>query len=531
MASGAQTADFDVLIIGGGINGAGIARDAAGRGYSVCLCESGDFAGGTSSASTKLLHGGLRYLEYFEFRLVREALVEREVLLRAMPHISWPMRFVLPFHDAMRFDSDTPTSRLLAITMPWLRGRRPAWLIRLGLFIYDHLGGRKILPATRSLDLTRDAAGKPLKPAFRKAFEYSDCWVEDARLVVLNLKDAQRHGAEIHPRMRVAKAEYADGLWTATLVSQRDGSRRTVTASMIVNAAGPWVDAVLKNVFGRNDVRNVRLVRGSHIVVPKKFDHDRCYFFQNADGRIMFAIPWEHDYTLIGTTDADHDEESPVAITPDEIEYLCGMASEYFTEPVTRDDVVWTYSGVRPLFDDGATPAQAATRDYVVRPDPALGAGSLLNIFGGKITTFRKLSELVMCSIENHLGSRGEAWTRDAALPGGDFPVDGYDDLCAAIARAHPFLETALVERLVRNYGTETAQLLDGCDSLDDMGHHFGHGLYAREVEWLMRQEWAHEADDVLFRRTKLGVRMDAAEIAAVAEWMGKGQAKSGTDG
>lgn len=520
MATDGVSAEYDVLVIGGGVNGAGIARDAAGRGYSVCLCEANDFAGGTSSASTKLLHGGLRYLEYFEFRLVREALIERETLLRAMPHISWPMRFVLPYHKQMRFDSDTPTSRLLSITMPWLRGRRPAWLIRLGLFIYDNLGGQRTLPGTRSIDLTSDEAGGPLKPEFRKAFEYSDCWVEDSRLVILNLKDARERGAEINPRTKVKRAKYKDGLWTATLASQHDGSERVVAAATIINAAGPWVDEVLKNVFGRNDVRNVRLVRGSHIVVPRKFDHDRSYFFQNADGRIMFAIPYEHDYTLIGTTDADHDLATPIKITPEEIDYLCAMASEYFTEPVSRKDIVWTYSGVRPLFDDGASAAQAATRDYIVRHDPALGDGSLINIFGGKITTFRRLSELVLKSVEKHLGQRGQPWTKDAPLPGGDFPVDGFDDQCRSLRKYFPFVDVQLAQRLVRAYGTQAADLLLGCESKADLGEDFGHGLYAREIEWLMRTEWALEADDVLFRRTKLGVRMSEAEIAAVADWM-----------
>ena len=346
---------FDLLVIGGGVNGAGIARDAAGRGFSVCLCEAGDFGSGTSSASTKLLHGGLRYLEYFEFRLVREALVEREVLLKAMPHISWPMRFVLPYHQDMRFEGETPTSRLLSFFMPWLKGRRPAWLIRLGLFLYDHLGGRKILPATATLDLNNDVAGEPLKKMFSSAYEYSDCWVDDARLVVLNLRDAAARGAEINRSLRVENARFTDGAWHVTLRDTRTGAAREISARMVVNAAGPWVDEVLRDVFGRNNVRNIRLVRGSHIVIKRKFDHDRCYFFQNADTRIIFAIPYEGDYTLIGTTDADHGTKmTKPEIMPEEVNYLCRMASEYFTEPVTRADIVWTYSGVRPLFDDGA---------------------------------------------------------------------------------------------------------------------------------------------------------------------------------
>jgi glycerol-3-phosphate dehydrogenase len=341
-------AHYDVFIIGGGINGCGIARDAAGRGFSVCLCEAGDFAGGTSSASTKLVHGGLRYLEHYEFRLVREALKEREVLWQMAPHIIWPLRFVLPHH----------------------KGLRPAWLLRLGLFIYDHLGGRRLLPPTRTLDLTTDAAGSPLKPQFSKAFEYSDCWVEDSRLVVLNARDAADRGADIRARTRVVSARRNTGRWDIEVEDTTTGTCSSLTASIIVNAAGPWVDDVLKLVFGHNDAHNVRLVRGSHIVVGKLFDHDKCYIFQNTDGRIIFAIPYEHDYTLIGTTDADHDGTmSKPAITPDEVTYLCGAASEYFRQPIKPDDVVWTYSGVRPLFDDGASKAQEATRDYVIKQD------------------------------------------------------------------------------------------------------------------------------------------------------------------
>ncbi|WP_258571233.1 glycerol-3-phosphate dehydrogenase [Flavimaribacter sediminis] len=515
--------DFDLLIIGGGVNGAGIARDAAGRGYSVCLCEAGDFGGGTSSASTKLLHGGLRYLEYFELRLVREALIERENLLVAMPHISWPMRFVLPCHDDMRFDSDTPTSRLLSVVMPWMKGRRPNWLIRLGLFLYDNLGGRRILPPTRTLDLSSDKAGKPLKPDFRKAFEYSDGWVEDSRLVILNLRDAQRLGAEINPHNRVTRANFADGRWTVTLSDTEHGAVRTITASMIINASGPWVDDVLKSVFGQNDAHNVRLVRGSHIVVPRKYDHDRCYFFQNADGRIIFAIPFQDDYTLIGTTDADHPGMNVrPEITDGETAYLCRMASEYFEEPVRAEDIVWTYSGVRPLYDDGASSAQSATRDYVVRRDPKLGHGTLINIFGGKITTFRRLSESVVEEVEHTLGKRGKAWTCKAPLPGGDFPVDGYDDLVGKTANLFPFVEKSVIARLVRFYGTDVDQVLAGCESLADLGQDFGHGLYEAELRYLIECEWARNAQDALFRRTKLGIRMSDDEVAAVEAFMAR---------
>ncbi|TMV13776.1 glycerol-3-phosphate dehydrogenase, partial [Rhizobium sp. Td3] len=351
------------------VNGCGIARDAAGRGYSVALAEKGDFASGTSSAATKLIHGGLRYLEHYEFRLVREALMEREVLWAMAPHIIWPMRFVLPFQKG---------------------GVRPAWLIRLGLFLYDHLGGRKLLPATKTLDLRRDVAGKPLKPVFATAFEYSDGWVDDARFVVLNARDAQQRGATILNRTRVVSARREAGLWRIETFDEKSGQAGVYTARMLVNASGPWVDTVLSGVFGRNNVHNVRLVQGSHIIVKKKFADPRAYFFQNPDGRIIFAIPYERDFTLIGTTDRDYTgDPANVRISAEETSYLCNAASEYFSEPVKTEDIVWTYSGVRPLFDDGASKAQEATRDYVLKVEGADGEAPLLNVFGGKLTTYR----------------------------------------------------------------------------------------------------------------------------------------------
>lgn len=494
-----QQPHVDMLVIGGGINGAGIARDAVGRGFSVLLCEAGDFGGGTSSASTKLVHGGLRYLEFYEFRLVREALMEREVLWAMAPHIIRPLRFVLPHHG----------------------GLRPAWLLRLGLFIYDHLGGRKLLPPTRTLDLASDPAGRPLKPEFRKGFEYSDCWVEDSRLVVLNLRDAAARGADIRPRTAAEEARFEGGAWHVRLRDQASGATEEVTASVVVNAAGPYVDHVLNTVFGRNDAHNVRLVGGSHIVIARKFDHDRCYILQNADDRVIFAIPYEDDYTLIGTTDVEYDEmPTPPRITPEEIDYLCAMASEYFAEPVTKDDVVWTYSGVRPLFDDGASKAQEATRDYVIRRDDKLGDGTLINIFGGKITTYRRLAESMMDEVEAVLGRRGPAWTRGATLPGGDFPVDGREALASGYLKRFPFVPAGLMARLVRHYGTQTGSILDGAGSLADLGTNFGSGLYEAEVRFLLENEWAAEADDILYRRTKLGIRLSKAEAAALADWM-----------
>ncbi|MEM7216659.1 MAG: glycerol-3-phosphate dehydrogenase [Pseudomonadota bacterium] len=485
---------FDILIIGGGINGAGIAREAAMKGYSVCLCDAGDFGGGTSSASTKLIHGGLRYLEHYEFMLVRKALIEREVLWQMAPHIIWPMRFVLPHHS----------------------GLRPAWLLRLGLFLYDYLGGRKLLPPTRTLTLRTDEAGKALKSRFRKAFEYSDCWVEDSRLVILNLRSAQEMGADIRPRTPVRRAEYKDQQWTVEL----DNGER-ITASLILNATGPWVDEVLRGVFGINDAQNVRLVRGSHIVVRKKFEHDRAYIFQNADDRIIFAIPYETNFTLIGTTDAEQQDLSKKPeISTEEIDYLCEMASEYFEEPVKREDVVWTYSGVRPLYDDGASKAQEATRDYVLQAESSVGDYSLINIFGGKITTFRKLANDLLSDIESRLGKRSTATDTAKHFPGGDFPVLGFEDLVKEYERQFAFLDHAVIRRLARLYGTETSKILGESKKSEDLGKDFGAGFFEAEAKYLMENEWATESDDILFRRTKLGIHMTESQIANFRKWM-----------
>ena len=412
LAQADQTPDIcDLLVIGGGINGCGIARDAAGRGLSVTLAEMNDLASATSSASTKLFHGGLRYLEYFELRLVREALIERETLLRAMPHISWPMRFVLPYHKDMRFDGETPASKLLRMILPWMRGRRPVWMIRMALFFYDNVGGRKILPSTTSLDLRNSPEGAPLQDRFEHAFEYSDCWVEDARLVVLNARDAQARGASILIRTEVISARRADGLWEVDLLDKTTGQSRKIRTRMVVNAAGPWTGEVLNGRAGLNSKDGVRLVRGSHIVTRKLFDHDKCYFFQGADGRIIFAIPYEQDFTLIGTTDQDHPDPSvPPVCTEAEQDYLCAFASGYFRQPVTRDDIVWTYSGVRPLYDDGASSATAATREYTLKVEDEGGA-PILNVFGGKITTYRKLAESAMEHIARVFPQTSGKWT------------------------------------------------------------------------------------------------------------------------
>ncbi|CDX14682.1 sn-glycerol-3-phosphate dehydrogenase, aerobic, FAD/NAD(P)-binding [Mesorhizobium plurifarium] len=489
----------DIFVIGGGINGCGIARDAVGRGFSVYLAEMNDLASGTSSGSTKLIHGGLRYLEFYEFRLVREALMEREVLWKNAPHIIWPMRFVLPY----------------------AKGLRPAWLIRLGLFLYDHIGGRKLLPATKTLDMASDPAGKPLKPLFRKAFEYSDGWVNDARLVALNARDAADRGAVIRTRTKVVSARRDGSTWTIKVQNVLTGETEEVRARLLVNAAGPWVDHVLSAAVGQNEVHNVRLVQGSHIVVAKKFDDPRAYFFQNKDGRIIFAIPYEEEFTLIGTTDRDYPgDPHDVKISDTEIDYLCAAASEYFAQPVKRSDIVWTYSAVRPLYDDGASKAQEATRDYVLKADGGEGVAPLVNAFGGKITTFRRLAESMLEKIEGFLGKRGKPWTHDAPLPGGDFPATGFDAQVARLKSAYPFLDQRLARRLTRLYGTRAQKLLGLAKSNADLGRNFGADLFEAEVRYLVDNEWAVTAEDVLWRRTKRGLHFSREQAAALEEFM-----------
>ena len=511
---------YDLFVIGGGINGVGIARDAAGRGASVVLAEMGDLAQATSSASTKLFHGGLRYLEYFEVGLVRKALIEREVLLRAMPHISWPLRFVLPLQEDMRFESATPTSRLLSVVMPWMKGRRPDWLIRFGLFLYDHLGGRKILPGTRSVNLTADPAGAPLNRKFRKAYEYSDCWVQDSRLVVLNARDARARGARILTRNKVISAQRHPEFWEITVEDQACGREQVFKARALVNAGGPWVEDIVRDKVHLNSSEGVRLVRGSHIVTRKLFDHGKCYFFQGEDGRIIFAIPYETDFTLIGTTDQEHDGSPANARCTDaERDYLCDFASRYFEKPVTPEDIVWTYSGVRPLYDDGATSATAATRDYVLKVD-ATGGAPVLNVFGGKITTYRRLAESAMDKLAPFFTALPGAWTAGVALPGGDFAVADTPLLAVRLKEDFPFLSETWAARLIRGYGRDAWALLGDAGSGDDLAPSFGATLTGAEVIWLMRHEFACSADDIVWRRTKLGLRMSAAEIAALDDWM-----------
>jgi glycerol-3-phosphate dehydrogenase len=486
----------DLFIIGGGINGCGIARDAAGRGLTVFLVEQGDLASGTSSASTKLIHGGLRYLEHYEFRLVREALIEREVLLNAAPHIIWPLRFVLPHHKGLR---------------PWP-------ILRMGLFLYDHLGGRKILPPTRSVDLRRDETGRPLKDQFTRGFEYSDCWVEDARLVVLSARDAAARGAEIRTRTKCTSARRIDGVWELT-ITNLDGAEEKIRAKALINSAGPWVSDVLGAVVGRNNPDKIRMVKGSHVVVDKLYDHDRCYIFQNADGRICFAIPYEQNYTLIGTTDEDHkgDPGAP-KISEAETDYLLKAVGAYFKRPITRQNVRWSYSGIRPLYDDGATKAQEATRDYVLKLDQPEAGAPLLSVFGGKITTFRRLAESAMEKIAPFFPQMGKPWTVSASLPGGDFAFAEVEQRIAELSGRYSFLTLENARRMFRAYGTDAEKILDGARFVQDLGPTIG-PLSAREVEWLKTREWARNADDILWRRSKLGLHMTKEEQDALRQY------------
>lgn len=500
----------DVLVVGGGINGAGIARDLAGRGWRVLLVEQDDLAAHTSSASTKLIHGGLRYLEHHAFSLVRKALQEREVLLRSAPHIMWPMRFVLP-HDP---------------------GMRPAWLIRLGLFLYDHLARRAVLPGSCAVDLRADPVGRPLQARYTRGFVYSDGWVDDARLVVLNAVDARDRGATVMTRTRCAQARRHADHWSATLVGA-DGHAHTVRARALVNAAGPWAERFLRDVArpaGAEALatRSLRLVKGSHIVVPRCFDHDHAYLFQNPDGRILFAIPYERDFTLIGTTDQElHGDPRGACIGDDEVAYLCEHASRCFARPITPADVVWTYSGVRPLLDDASGNPSAITRDYLLETH-ADGA-PLLTAWGGKITTFRRLAEDAGNEVGRLLGEARPAWTADASLPGGDLrawigapqrPDTDFARFVAALCARHAWLPASLAHRWARAYGGRVDQLVAQAQALSDLGAVVVPGLYEAELRYLQREEWAVTGDDVLWRRSKLGLHLTADERAQVADWM-----------
>ncbi|WP_062017502.1 glycerol-3-phosphate dehydrogenase [Aureimonas sp. AU4] len=492
-----QATMVDLVVVGGGINGAGIARDAAGRGLSVILCEKDDLAEGTSSRSGKLVHGGLRYLEYYEFRLVREALIEREVLLRNASHIIWPMRFVLPH---------SPDDR-------------PAWLVRLGLFLYDHLGGRKRLPGTRTLDLRRDPEGAPILDKYTKGFEYSDCWVDDARLVVLNAVDAARHGAEVLTRTACTSLRRDGDAWAVEFTDRATGERRQVRARCIVNAAGPWVNDIVGRVAGRNSRRNVRLVKGSHIIVPKFWEGDHAYLVQNNDKRVIFINPYQGDKALIGTTDIAY-EGRPEEVKADEgeISYLLNAVNRYFKEKLRREDVLETFSGVRPLFDDGQGNPSAVTRDYSFDLDEAEGA-PMLNIYGGKITTFRELSEHAIERVAKFFPQMKPAWTGNSPLPGGDIENADFIQFAEDMREAYPWMPRSLVYRLGRLYGTIARDIIGPATSMDGLGRDFGGGLTESEARYLVAREWALTAEDVLYRRTKQALQMTADERAEFTRW------------
>jgi glycerol-3-phosphate dehydrogenase len=493
-----ELGSFDVIVVGGGVNGAGIARDAVGRGLSVLLVEKDDLAQGTSSRSGKLVHGGLRYLEYYEFRLVREALIEREVLLNIAPHIVWPMRFVLPHSPE----------------------QRPAWLVRLGLFFYDHLGGRKKLPPTRALELRRAPEGAPIRPEFRKAFEYSDCWVDDARLVVLNVLDLKQRGGAVRLRTTLTSARRAGEDWSVTLVDTASRSIIGARAKALVNAAGPWVENVLQSAGG-NAGNRVRLVKGSHIVTRKFWTGEQAYLLQNTDNRVIFVNPYEGDLCLIGTTDVPFDGMADdVAITPDEIDYLISVVNRYFVTRLGPSDVLDSFSGVRPLFDDNAANPSAVTRDYIFDVNAPGGAAPMLSVFGGKITTYRKLAEHALEKLKPFFPKMGSAWTERAFLPGGDLPGPDFSAFVADLGRCNPWLPADLAYGYARRYGTRTSDLLRGAGSLADLGQHFGGGLYEREARFLIAEEWATTAEDILTRRTKHGLHMSAAERQAFAAWL-----------
>ena len=483
----------DLLIVGGGVNGAGIARDAAGRGLSVTLCEQDDLAAWTSSASSKLIHGGLRYLEYYEFRLVREALAEREVLLASAPHIIHPLRFVLPHHA----------------------GLRPGWMLRAGLLLYDHLGGRTSLPGTRRVDLRSDPTGAPLKAQYRRGFEYSDAAVDDARLVALLAVDAAQRGARILTRTRLVEARRHGEVWHAVLEG-RDGLGENVTARALVNAAGPWVESIVALTGAPAAGRSVKLVKGSHIVVPRLYDGAQAYTLQGGDGRVVFAIPYQDHFTLVGTTDIPFEgDPAQVEASAEEIDYLCRTLGDYFENPPKPADVVWAFAGVRPLFDDGHDNASAVTRDYVLDLQDEDGAPPLLTVYGGKITTFRRLAEHALETLQSPLGFDVAPWTQQALLPGGDLPERNFDGLRRNTAERYPWLPAHPLNRMCHAYGSRVEAVLGGAKTWSDLGRDHGAGLTEQEVRYLVDYEWAREPADILWRRTKLGLHMSPQELSA----------------
>ena len=491
-------AAYDLLVVGGGINGAGIARDAAGRGLRTLLCEQHDLASHTSSASTKLIHGGLRYLEFYDFKLVRKSLREREIVLTSAPHICWPLRFVLPHDEHLR----------------------PAWMIRAGLFLYDHLARRRFLPGSQGVNLRRHPAGQPLEAGYTKGFVYSDAWVDDARLVILSAKDAAEHGATVLTRTRCARLVRHADRWLATL-EKTDGSTLEIEARGVINATGPWVDRFLDGATPLPARHHPRQVKGSHIVVPKLFEHDFAYIFQGADGRIVFAIPYEGDYTLIGTTEMDYSGDlSTPAIAESEIEYLVTMANRYFSSDLVRKDVVWTFAGLRPLLADPKDRATSVTRDYVL--DLNTDGAPLLSIYGGKLTTYRKLAEDVLDLVAPGLGCTAPHWTAGTVLPGGDMPDADFEAYLKSLAARHSWVPEQLLRRYARTYGTRAERLLQGTAAVADLGEEVLPGLHAREIEYLRREEWAVTAEDILYRRSKLALHVPADGAARLDAWLAR---------
>lgn len=485
---------YDLAVVGGGINGVGIAADAAGRGLSVFLCEKDDLASHTSSASSKLIHGGLRYLEHHEFRLVREALAEREVLLAKAPHIVKPMRFVLPHRPHLR----------------------PAWMIRAGLFLYDHLGKRERLPGSRGL---RFGVGSPLKREITRGFEYSDCWVDDARLVVLNAMAAREKGAHIHTRTRCVSARRSKGLWHIHL-ERADGSLFSIRARGLVNAAGPWVARLLREDFKQQSPYGIRLIQGSHIVVPKLYDGEQAYILQNEDRRIVFAIPYLERFTLIGTTDREYQgDPAKVTITAEETDYLLKVVNDHFRKQLARDDVLHSFAGVRPLCDDESDEPSAITRDYTLAVAGAPGEAPLLSVFGGKLTTYRKLAESAMKLLQPSFPGMGGSWTANATLPGGEQMYD-VASLSEALCQRYGWLPSTLAQRWARSYGSRVWRLLEGVNNLTDLGEHLGAGLYTREVDYLYHEEWARSCGDILWRRSKLGLFMSPSQQARLQQYL-----------
>jgi glycerol-3-phosphate dehydrogenase len=485
---------YDLAVIGGGINGAGIAADAAGRGLKVYLCEQHDLANHTSSASSKLIHGGLRYLEHREFRLVREALAEREVLLAKAPHIIKPLRFILPHRPHLR----------------------PAWMIRFGLFCYDHLGRRRTLPGSRGLRLGADS---PLRPDMTRGFEYSDCWVDDARLVILNAMAAREHGATVETRTRCRSAQAHDGVWQLDM-ERADGSRSLVRARALVNASGPWVADFLRDGLQRQPRHGVRLVQGSHIVVPRLYPGEQAYILQNEDRRIVFVIPWLERFSLIGTTDREyHGDPAQVRISEEETEYLLAVVNQHFRQPVERDDILHSFSGVRPLLDDESGDPSAVTRDYFLELHNGAGQPPLLSVFGGKLTTYRRLAESALDLLKPWLKDMGPRWTADAPLPGGE-EMDDPQRLAAQLVEQAPWLPADLARRWAVSYGSRSWRLLASATGLGDLGEHFGADLYAREVDYLRREEWAQSAEDILWRRGKQGLFLEAEQRAGLEAYL-----------